>query len=178
MAPIVEVIGAAGIGSEEDLSASRIRPSLLCGHPLNDLRKGLRELWVPDARFVDNLKEVRLAPVVQNITDKKIKESLACHQCFGHEKGCGLRDGLCYAHENDLQSIASLLMDSDGIIMGSPVYVLGIPSKLRAIMERTSEFTANSMNEASGRLQYKTLGAVVVAAGRRAGQDQAATEIY
>lgn len=113
-----------------------------------------------------------------NISEMKIQGCIACHLCFGHEKGWGIRDALCYAHDDDLGTLARFIMDADGLILGSPVYVFGIPSKLRAFMERTSAFTANSMNEAAGRLRNKALGAIVVAAGRRAGQDPAASEIY
>lgn len=113
-----------------------------------------------------------------NISEMNIQGCIACHLCFGHEKGWGIRDGVCYAHDDDLGPLARSLMDTDGVILGSPVYVFGIPSKLRALMERTSAFTANSMNEAAGRLRYKPLGAIVVAAGRRAGQDSVASEIF
>ena len=85
---------------------------------------------------------------------------------------------MCYAHNDDFESIAASMMEADGILIGSPVYVLGVPSKLRALMERTGGFTANSMNEASGKLRFKAFGAIVVAAGRRAGQDQTATELF
>ena len=113
-----------------------------------------------------------------NIFEMKIEGCIACHLCFGHEKGWGIRDSVCYAHNDDLEPLARSLMAADGVILGSPVYVFGIPSKLRAVMERTSAFTATSMNEAAGRLMYKPLGVIVVAAGRRAGQDSAASEIF
>ncbi len=113
-----------------------------------------------------------------NISEMRILGCVACHLCFGHEKGWGIRDAICYAHRDDLGGLARSLMEADGVVLGSPVYVFGIPSKLRALMERTSAFTANSMNEAAGLLRYKPLGAIVVAAGRRAGQDSAASEIF
>ncbi len=112
------------------------------------------------------------------LSNKKIRGCVACHKCFGFEKGWGIRDRMCYAHEDDFESIVESIVTADGIIIGSPVYVFGVPSKLRAMMERTGGFTANSMNEAAGKLRYKSFGAIGVAAGRRAGQDQTAAELF
>jgi len=112
-----------------------------------------------------------------NLSNKKINGCIACHKCFGHEKGWGVRDRICYAHDDDLEPIIKAILEVEGIIMGAPVYVFGIPSKLRALMERTGAFTANGMNEAAGRLRHKSFGGIAVAAGRRAGQDQAAGEL-
>ncbi|MFC1824998.1 flavodoxin family protein, partial [Thermodesulfobacteriota bacterium] len=146
------------------LGISAGRPEGNTDYLLQEALKAAEDLHIAEAEII-------------NISEKKIEGCIACHQCFGHEKGWGLRDGFCYAHKDDLQSVAERLLEADGIIIGSPVYVFGVPSKLRAFFERTAAFTATAMNEASGSLCYKSLGILVVAAGRRAGQDQTAAEI-
>ena len=58
-----------------------------------------------------------------------------CISCFA----CKLNDGKSYgkcAVKDDLKEILEKLSQADGIIFGSPIYVHGITSQIRALLER------------------------------------------
>ena len=58
-----------------------------------------------------------------------------CISCFA----CKLKDGKSYgkcAVKDDLKEILEKLSQADGIIFGSPIYIHGITSQIRALLER------------------------------------------
>ncbi|MBU2536299.1 MAG: flavodoxin family protein [Chloroflexi bacterium] len=71
--------------------------------------------------------------------------------------------------EDDMQGIYTKLLQSDGIIIGSPVYWLGVTAQAKIIIDRTFVFRRGR------RLRNKVAGAVVVA--RQVGASNAFSEL-
>jgi multimeric flavodoxin WrbA len=105
-------------------------------------------------------------------TEVLVKEALDSARCNGAETemikisnmniapcdGCETCDitGECQI-EDDMQDIYTKLLQSDGIIFGSPVYFWGVTAQAKAIIDRTFVFRRDR------RLRNKVAGAVVVA---------------
>jgi multimeric flavodoxin WrbA len=71
--------------------------------------------------------------------------------------------------EDDMQGIYTKLLQSDGIILGSPVYWWGVTAQAKIIIDRTFVFRRGR------RLRNKVAGAVVVA--RQVGASNAFSEL-
>ncbi len=105
-------------------------------------------------------------------TEVLVKEALDSARCNGAETemikisgmniapcdGCETCDitGECKI-EDDMQDIYTKLLQSDGIIFGSPVYFWGVTAQAKAIIDRTFVFRRDR------RLRNKVAGAVIVA---------------
>lgn len=89
-------------------------------------------------------------PKVIRIYDYNINPCISCRQCI-KKNNCTIRD--------DMKHLSTLLLNSDGIIIVSPVFFDNIPSKLKAFIDRTWWMR--------GKLRDKIGGVVVI--GRRYG---------
>jgi len=63
---------------------------------------------------------------------KKIRHCIGCNKCIDK--------GVC-VFKDDFQDFVKRWMESDGIIWGAPVYLMGLPSLMNAAMERLSNST-------------------------------------
>lgn len=70
---------------------------------------------------------------------------------------CGIKD--------DMEIIHQKLLESDGIIVGTPVYIASIPGQLKIFIDRCRTFVHDY------RLRDKAAGSITVAFYRSAGQD-------
>ena len=89
------------------------------------------------------------------LTDYDIKLCRACNKCLIRPE-CSIKD-------DDMGLIAEKMLNSDAIIIGSPVYFSNVTSKLKIFMDRT-----RWMHMCENLLEGK-LGAVVTHAGLRNG---------
>lgn len=101
----------------------------------------------------DNTEVIRV-----NLRDKNIEHCYGCLCCWKTTPGkCVIRD--------DMDEIRKLVLESDVIIESFPLYFFGLPSKMKAFMDRmisfVSEYRAVNGDEASGRflheMRYKEL---------------------
>jgi len=58
---------------------------------------------------------------------KKIHPCVACYKCF--------KTGSC-AFKDDFQDFIKKYLEADGILIGAPVYHMGVPSQLKAALDR------------------------------------------
>ena len=83
-----------------------------------------------------------------NVTDYDIKPCDGCETCTPTGK-CKIKD--------DMQAIYTKLLESDGIVFGSPVYFWGVTAQLKVLIDRSFVFRRGR------RLRNKVAGAVLVA---------------
>lgn len=82
------------------------------------------------------------------VADMDIKPCDGCESCVTTSK-CKIKD--------DMQGVYAKLVESDGIIMGSPVYFWSVSAQAKAIIDRTFVFRRDRQ------LRNKVAGAIVVA---------------
>jgi len=92
-----------------------------------------------------------------NLADRKIEPCDACRYCRKNIGKCHIQD--------DFAPILEKMLEAEGVILGSPVYVGSVTAQMKAFMDRTG-YMARGMQTPFLR---KVAGAVVVA--RRAGHN-------
>ncbi|MHB1702959.1 MAG: flavodoxin family protein [bacterium] len=97
-----------------------------------------------------------------NLVDENINHCDACNHC----------KGLCI-YDDAMTKIGQMLIDSDGLIVATPVYFGGITSLLKVFIERTRIYRHNNFSFAN-----KVFGAISVAGRRNGGQETAIIELY
>ncbi len=96
---------------------------------------------------------------------KKIGPCLDCDRCpVSEEQLCAVKDSMVELYD--------LLLEADGIIIGSPVYCGMINAQLKCMMDR-----CRPLIRAGKTLEHKVGGAVTVGACRSGGQDNAVKDI-
>lgn len=92
------------------------------------------------------------------LLDKEIRPCDGCETC-GQTGECHIKD--------DLKPIFEKMLNADGIILGSPVYVGSATSQVKALIDRTTRWARNGLKGQP--FENKVGGPIVVA--RRAGQN-------
>jgi len=128
-------------------------------------RHGNTEILVKEAlRSAESLgAETQLVSFV----GKEIKPCIACNRCRTGEKICFISD--------DWNEINNKFRNSDGVIIGSPVYVGGVNAQLKAYMDRYWGENDEQLNREGTRPLVG--GAIAVAGGRHGGQDDTVQQI-
>jgi multimeric flavodoxin WrbA len=67
-----------------------------------------------------------------NLFDYEIKDCTGCDDVCIRQKGCHIKDGV--------PVIMQKIIDSDGLVLSSPVYLGGATSKFKAFADRTNEW--------------------------------------
>jgi len=88
---------------------------------------------------------------------KNIHGCTACYKCFEN------KDRECVIKDDELNNYLKEMIETDGIIIGSPVYFSNVTSEVKAFMDRTG-----LVARANDSLLKRKVGAAVVSA-RRAG---------
>lgn len=95
----------------------------------------------------ENTKVIEIA-----LKDKNIDHCHGCFCCWKNTKG------KCVIHD-DMDEIRQLVLDSDVIIESFPLYFFGLPSKLKAFMDRmisfVSEYRAVNGDDSTGRFLHE-----------------------
>lgn len=94
---------------------------------------------------------IQLAP-------KPLRGCLACYKCSINN------DKRCIQTKDNLNTYIEKMVDADGIILGSPVYIAGVSSEMTALIDR-----AGMVCKANSDLLQRKVGAAVIAV-RRGGQ--------
>lgn len=94
---------------------------------------------------------IQLAP-------KPLRGCLACYKCFINA------DRQCVQTKDKLNEYVKKMVDADGIILGSPVYVADVSSEMKALIDR-----ACMVCKVNGDLLRLKVGAAVIAV-KRGGQ--------
>ena len=91
------------------------------------------------------------------LAGKKMHGCMACYKCMEN------KDMQCSIKDDFLNDCISRMIESDGIILGSPTYFTDVTSEMKALIDR-----AGLVSKANGDLFKRKIGAAVVAV-RRAG---------
>lgn len=111
------------------------------------------------------------------IASLRITPCKGCYECYGFSKGADW-DNLCFKFKDDVPLIYKKISEADGIIIGSPVYSMDVPAKLKALMERGVPFCHYASSKLSGAISFKVIGGIVVAFEKRGGQESALFTIW
>ena len=109
-------------------------------------KNGNTEILVKEA--LDSARNLGAEIEIINISDLNITPCDGCESCDTTGK-CKIED--------DMQDIYIKLLQSDGIILGSPVYYWGVTAQIKAVIDRTFLFRKDRQ------LRNKVGGAIVVA---------------
>ncbi|MGQ9618702.1 MAG: flavodoxin family protein [Candidatus Aminicenantia bacterium] len=112
-----------------------------------------------------------------SITSLRITPCKGCYECYGFYKGADW-DRLCFQFKDDVPIVYEKIREADGIIIGSPVYSMDVPAKLKALMERGAPFCHYASSKLSGALSFKVIGGIVVAFEKRGGQESTLFSIW
>lgn len=85
-----------------------------------------------------------------------------CNQC----DWCKRNQSLCY-HKDDMQALYPKIMESDGFIVGSPVYAMGTTPQLQAFISRWRPL----FHVKKGAVRNKLAAAIAVGGARNGGQE-------
>jgi len=121
-------------------------------------KNGNTEILVKEA--LDSAHKLGAETEMIKVSDVNIMPCDGCETCD--------TTGECKI-EDDMQGIYTKLLQSDGIIIGSPVYWWGVTAQAKIIIDRTFVFRKGR------RLRNKVAGAVVVA--RQVGASNAFSEL-
>ena len=85
-----------------------------------------------------------------NVIEKEIKSCLGCFACWK------IQNGKCV--QNDYQNeILGKIVESNVIILSFPLYCYGMPSHLKAVIDRIIPLSKMSMKEENGIVSHDTL---------------------
>lgn len=85
-----------------------------------------------------------------NVIEKNIKPCMGCFACWK------IQNGRCVQND-DQNSILEKITDSDVIIWSFPLYCYGMPSHLKAVVDRIIPLTKMSMKEENRIVSHDTL---------------------
>ena len=103
------------------------------------------------------LEAAGIATEMIQLAGQAIGGCTACMQCWENQ------DRRCAEDSDVLNALISMILEADGIILGSPVYFANVSSEIKALIDRVG-----MVAKANGDMLRRKVGAAVVAA-RRAG---------
>ncbi len=106
---------------------------------------------------LDELKKEGMETELYQLSGKKIHGCLACYKCFQK------KDHRCSQKNDILNDCIGMMLEADGIILGSPTYFANVSTEMKALIDR-----AGLVAKANGDMLKRKVGAAVVAV-RRAG---------
>ncbi len=104
---------------------------------------------------LSELEKVGIETELIELAGKKIQGCTACYKCFDK------KDGHCAVKGDIVNDCIDKMTESDGIILGSPIYFADITAEMKALIER-SGMTAL----ANGSMFKRKVGAAVIAVRR------------
>lgn len=112
-------------------------------------------------RVLEEIKKEGIETELLEFAGKKIHGCVACYKCSKN------LDKKCAIDNDDFNKIYEKMLASDGIIIGSPVYVTDVTAEIKGLIDRACIVT-----RANGQLLRRRVGAAVIAV-RRAGATHA-----
>ncbi len=126
----------------------------ICGSPRAD---GNTQILLK--RCLDHFKSTGFATSYRSVGSELVKPCIACGKCSQ------MKNRTCVIRDDAFPSIFNEMLDSDIIIVGSPVYFGSATPNLMALLDR-----AGYVSRANGNLLSRKLGGPLVVA-RRAGHN-------
>lgn len=129
-------------------------------------RHGNTELLVQEA--LKGARELKVETDFYSVAGKAINACNACYQCFTSATS----KKSCPSFTDAFDEMLPRVMAADGIIIGSPVYYMGVTAQLKAFMDRSMSI------EALGYAwRNKVLGCITIGYDRCGGQETAVKNI-
>jgi len=104
---------------------------------------------------LDALQKEGIETELVQVGGKKIHGCIACYQCFSTLDNC------CAVKNDIVNDCIKKMLESDGIIIGSPTYFAAITPEAKALIDRSG-----MVSRANGNMLKRKAGAAVVAARR------------
>ena len=105
----------------------------------------------------EGLEKEGIATELVQVGGEKIHGCVACYQCFNR------KDRRCAVNDDIINDCVEKMLESDGIIIGSPTYFAALTPETKALMDR-----CGMVSRANGDMFRRKAGAAVVSV-RRAG---------
>ena len=83
-------------------------------------------------QIAEILKDRDIEAEIINLFDHEIKDCTGCNEVCMKQGSCNVKD--------DMPMIRQKILDSDGLVLGSPVYLGNVSSKFKAFADRTNEW--------------------------------------
>lgn len=101
--------------------------------------------------FIKGIKETGEHQIeIINVIEKEIKPCIGCFACWK------MQNGKCV--QKDFQNeILSKIIESDAVIWSFPLYCYGMPSHLKAVVDRSIPLAKMNMKEENGVVRHETL---------------------
>lgn len=109
------------------------------------------------------LGELETEGVETNLVEmagQQIRGCTACYKCIGN------KDKKCVIKSDQANSYIQMMIEADGIILGSPTYFSNVTTEMKALIDR-----AGFVNRANGDMLKRKVGASVVAVRRAGGME-------
>ena len=106
---------------------------------------------------LEELEREDIETELVQLAGKKIRGCAACYKCMEN------KDLQCSIKDDFLNECIKKMVDSDGIILGSPTYFTDVSAEMKALIDR-----AGLVSKANDNMFRRKMGAAVVAV-RRAG---------
>jgi len=82
--------------------------------------------------IADILRDQQIQVTIINLGEYQIDDCIGCEFCIRKSSRCFQKD--------DSQEILSLVLEADGIILASPVYVMNITGRLKSLIDKTASW--------------------------------------
>ncbi|HEY4744160.1 MAG TPA: flavodoxin family protein [Desulfuromonadaceae bacterium] len=105
----------------------------------------------------EGLEKEGIATELVQVGGERIHGCVACYQCFNR------KDRRCAVNDDIINDCVEKMLESDGIIIGSPTYFAALTPETKALMDR-----CGMVSRANGDMFRRKAGAAVVSV-RRAG---------
>lgn len=105
-----------------------------------------------------------------SLADCKLYPCVGCRKCFGPDAPDAPYQ--CYMHpDDDIRTIIPKMVECDGVLLGFPVYVAGVPSLFRMFHEKCAIFGPMSFSPYACGMRYKAMGVISQGAMLYGGQE-------
>ena len=108
-------------------------------------------------KVFDELEKEGIETELIQLSEKEVRGCIECEKCIEN------KDQRCAVKTDAANECIEKMLEADGIILGSPVYITDVTSEMKALIDR-----AGYVSRANGRMFRNKVAAAVVAV-RRAG---------
>ncbi len=103
----------------------------------------------------EELQREGISTEVISLAGKNLSGCIACYKCFER------KNRRCSVEDDEMNSYIEMMLEADGIIIGSPTYFADVTANTKALIER-----AGMVARANGDMFRRKVGAAVVAVRR------------
>jgi multimeric flavodoxin WrbA len=94
-----------------------------------------------------------------SLADYRIEQCNGCMKCFGFMAPAD-DPYLCYEFDDDIKVLAPKVGECDGLLIGFPIYALGVPGLVRNFLDKLHHYGPMSFTRHSGAMRWKALAII------------------